>query len=74
MKYYHTIKISGPGGCLWSELVTIKTALQSEGFNVEIEDDFPDPREPTMDDVRKLMSKVTEKNIKIVLEHQPWGG
>lgn len=76
--YETTIKVSGPGSCINNELAVISKALSDAGFVVEIENEYP--AEDVTED--ELVARITRLNqtrnpkskIKIVADHQPWGG
>jgi hypothetical protein len=77
------INISGPGRTFSFELTLIKEVLEKEGFELEIEDEFPDNR--TVNELRAEIKEMIDKRrnfghpsclrtIRITANHRPWGG
>lgn len=66
-----TIKIIGPGETMAGPIFTIKNALESNGYPVTIEDEYP------CDDIRHIdrcLSLEDKQKVHIKVEHQPWCG
>jgi len=80
MGYITEITVKGLGGCINYEMILIEQALQAVGIKVEVvnnhthnehEDDC------TVQEYIKHRNKLTiEKGltVKLVADHQPWGG
>lgn len=63
-----TIKVSGPGQCFDTEYYMILRMLLNAGYNVEENNPYPNPQPHTLD------NKPGVTKIKLVADHQPWGG
>lgn len=66
-----TIKVSGPGQCIDQEFYIVLDALTKAGYDVEVVNPYPN------EDPERLLTipinpKITK--IKLVADHQPWGG
>lgn len=81
MTYPVTITVTGPGSCINVEVELIARALIHEGFNVTVVNEFPN----TLTEVQELIDrrrasviiskeKTNGPHIRIVADHQPWGG
>jgi hypothetical protein len=71
------ITISGPGGCINNEVVLLTDLLNYLGYDVEVNNPYPDdkPRTPAQlaEEIKKLNSSKPWK-IVINADHVPWGG
>ena len=62
------IEVSGPGQCIYNEMLIIEKALKDAGYCVEVIDDYPSENQE--------IKSVIGYNTKVILKanHQPWGG
>lgn len=70
------VKVSGPGGCINSELEIIRRALINEGFVVDVTNSHP-PIDETMDehvDRIRALGYFNKTKIRLIAKHCPWGG
>lgn len=73
------ITISGPGMNINTELYLIQRLLESQGYTISIENNHPPEKnryvEQELNRLRGLRDKSPEYyKIKIIMDHQPWGG
>ena len=71
-----TIKVQGPGGCINFEVGVIRRAFKELGIDITIENDYSDkPTFTSTDELVKAADFRKENwSIKLIADHQPWGG
>ena len=68
-----TIKISGLGRTFHGIKYVVERALREAGCSVEVEDAHP--KSETLEELQSRMPEYfKESSVKIVADHQPWGG
>lgn len=65
---YVTVVVSGPGGVISWPARVITNALTVEGFNVNVETNYPRPY------VAPWPRGGEDATVRLVEQHQPWGG
>lgn len=73
------IKVSGPGGCISTEMRVIEKALRDAGFQVTVIDDHrPEDNGAAEDWLEKSLERVKllpdNYQVTLIADHQPWGG
>lgn len=74
---YVNITISGPGGTMSGEIYLIKKAFTNAGFEVLVNDKYPNE---DIEETIKILDSLVACNekiggvIRVNVEHLPWGG
>lgn len=79
MSYEVKITVAGPGGTIYNEMAIIQTALRKAGYTVTVYDDHPTKDEIMEELCRRARDEdwaetTRHPDIKLVANHQPWGG
>jgi hypothetical protein len=79
MSYDIEITISGPGGTIYNEIAIVQTVLQKAGYKVTVNDDHPAKDEIMAELCRRARDEDwadvnRHPKVKIIAQHNPWGG
>ena len=74
LRFEVQIRVSGPGGCIGTEMTLIRQLFEQHGIPITTTDThkYPDPIKFPFDCGLELMKKNAQ--IHLIADHQPWGG
>lgn len=76
-----TVTVTGPGGCINTEVEIIRRALESVGCTVDVTNKYPHQfsEDPQAGYSTKTMDQIISENrcnarVSLIADHEPWGG